>query len=935
MLPQQYKTKSDKPNMSYADLHHVIIRNVKDSPQKVAGDHQKQQIGGKAIDEEELVKYMSKLPSYLERGENLQERVLNVGVLDWGRLEKWQYSHKQTQYRDSRYSTSSSNTSSSFSTDESPTDSSRGHSCSPAHQRMHRPSLQFHLTTSPMEGHSQDVKFFEESVGKVQDIKTSESNTFNGQEKFFSTAPAFCKNHTDVKVEQCKKNDTEPKSGSGTGTLKNVPSDEMASCRKVKIKSQDGEFTKREENLQKPKFKNSKEDVPEGCRTVVLLLPRGRMESSHSGVSHNSNSATFCGRRSAEACRRSFSDKSVHADMNSDIPRSCPHPQEVSSKESQVKVKQPSYEDTVSIKFSSGSSHSTLQSAKVAKNLSKDRILEEKSSTTVPTCLPRNETSKALDPKPCKAEKVRSTSPFRRLNNGVGKMNKSSDIHNLKSTNVSAKACSENAMASSGMDASSSDQPTATGRARSSPLRRLLEPLLKPKAENCSRLVDPSERRSVSTERACRSSDGHLGSFVVQSGKVKLDMIGCKTININDSAMDKKHGPLTTFQALLRVAVKNGLPLLTFAVDKERDIIAATLKKLNTTVMDDYSCIYTFFTIREVKKKNGSWINQGGKGKAHDYIRNVVAQMKVSDSQMSNLIPQNQFSMREFVLFSVDLRQADNQTSVFQPNDELAAIVVKIPKKIIPSSRKHEHENNNGSNMSQVSLKESLSGVSCKSNLGENVQSQHSLSIQNFVSTAVILPGGTHSLPSKGGPSSLIERWNTGGSCDCGGWDLGCKLRILANRNQAPEKSSSTNCSPTTDRLELFPEVLVFNLNQHNDPQYYIGSCLLMLLLAFNTCQQGGAQSKPLFSLAPFKDGVYSVEFSSPLSTLQAFSICIAVLDNRNLRELSEPCNSLEEKTFGQTMHAVQNSGVSGTSRTEGDVPRYVSYPPLSPVGRV
>lgn len=109
-----------------------------------------------------------------------------------------------------------------------------------------------------------------------------------------------------------------------------------------------------------------------------------------------------------------------------------------------------------------------------------------------------------------------------------------------------------------------------------------------------------------------------------------------------------------------------------------------------------------------------------------------------------------------------------------------------------------------------------------------------------------------------------------------------------------------------------------------------------MLIFTFNSCQQGGAQeSQPLFTLAPFKEGVYSVEFSSSLSTLQAFSICTAVLDSRNLRELSEPCNSLDEKTVGQTMHVMQTSGVSsGTSRIE-DVPRYVSYPPLSPVGRV
>lgn len=812
MLPQQYKFK---PNMSYADLHLEITKNVKDIPQKTAGDHQKQQLGGKAVNEEELVKYMSKLPSYLERGEKLQEKVLNVGVLDWGRLEKWQYSHKQIPYKRSGFSAPSSNTSPSFSTDGSSSFSSRGHSCSPAHQRIHRPSLQFHLMASPIEGHSQVVNSFGEGVGKIQDIKTSESNTLNGQEKFMSTAPAFYKNRTDVKLEECKQSYSETMPGPGTGTLQNISSGEMPSCQKVKLKCQDGEFTKREENLHKPYLKNVKQDVPEGCKTVVLLLPRSRMESSHSGMSYNPNAAPFCGRRSAEASRRSFSDRRVHADLNSNIPHSCPLPREVSSEESQVK--KPSSVDAAQLNFSSVSSDSELQLRKMAKNPSKDRSSEEKKSTTIPSCLLPNEPSKVLDPKPSKAEKPRSTSPFCRFSSAVGKTGKSSgvkdvsDIHNLRSMDVSAKSGSENVMASVCLDASSNDKPTATSRARSSPLRRLLEPLLKPKAENSGRsVVDPLERRSVSRERACKSLDGQPGSSAVQSGKVKLDMIGCKTINVNNTAKDKKDGPRSAVQALLRVVVKNGLPLLTFAVDKESDILAATMKRLNPTVMDDYSCMYTFFTIREVKKKNGSWINQGGKGKAHDYIHNVVAQMKVSDSQMSNLTPQNQLSMREFVLFSVDLRQADNQTSVFQPNDELAAIVVKILRKIIPSSIKHEHHNNNH-NLSRENLKDYSSGRDYHPNSGENVRSQNFLSSQDFVNTTVILPSGIHSLPSKGGPSSLIERWNTGGSCDCGGWDLGCKLRILADQNQVLKKLSSPRGSPITDRVELYPEVLVFH----------------------------------------------------------------------------------------------------------------------------
>ena len=93
-------------------------------------------------------------------------------------------------------------------------------------------------------------------------------------------------------------------------------------------------------------------------------------------------------------------------------------------------------------------------------------------------------------------------------------------------------------------------------------------------------------------------------------------------------------------------------------------------------------------------------------------------------------------------------------------------------------------------------------------------------------------------------------------------------------------------------------------------------------------------EDQQVFSLAPFKEGSYSVEFHSTLSVLLAFSICTAVLDSKKQCELVESSNSVEEKNIGEPI-LVQNAGTSGPSRTEAEVPRYVSYPPHSPVGRV
>jgi hypothetical protein len=87
--------------------------------------------------------------------------------------------------------------------------------------------------------------------------------------------------------------------------------------------------------------------------------------------------------------------------------------------------------------------------------------------------------------------------------------------------------------------------------------------------------------------------------------------------------------------------------------------------------------------------------------------------------------------------------------------------------------------------------------------------------------------------------------------------------------------------------------------------------------------------------MTPFKDGIYSVEFNTSLSTLQAFSLCIAVLDGKKLCEMSESSNLFEEKTSLETILS-QNDGMRAPNGIVGEVPaRYVSYPPVSPVGRV
>ncbi|XP_010554917.1 PREDICTED: uncharacterized protein LOC104824512 [Tarenaya hassleriana] len=58
---------------------------------KAIGHRSNDCVNGSFNRDDELIKYMSKLPGYLQR-EVREGKVLNIGVLDWGSLEKWKHS---------------------------------------------------------------------------------------------------------------------------------------------------------------------------------------------------------------------------------------------------------------------------------------------------------------------------------------------------------------------------------------------------------------------------------------------------------------------------------------------------------------------------------------------------------------------------------------------------------------------------------------------------------------------------------------------------------------------------------------------------------------------------------------------------------------------------------------------------------------------------
>ncbi|XP_019188008.1 PREDICTED: uncharacterized protein LOC109182319 isoform X2 [Ipomoea nil] len=346
------------------------------------------------------------------------------------------------------------------------------------------------------------------------------------------------------------------------------------------------------------------------------------------------------------------------------------------------------------------------------------------------------------------------------------------------------------------MDSDTRDKANASGGGRSSPLRRLLNPLARSKTS--------------------KPPNGTLSSVTMKP-----------TTNSNENVSAKKH-EISTSEALLHLTCRDdGLPFFKFVANNGNDVLAAAVNKLPTSGKGGGCLIYSFCKVSVMKKKTGGWVGQGSKEKCSGLGYNIIGMMKVSSSEDESVV-------RESVLYSVDFGQGDKQAPEFLPNKELAAIMVR--------------------------------NQMMKHNKGDIV---------------VILPGAIHGLPHKGAPSSLIERWRSGGSCDCGGWDVGCKLRVLAGDNHENQDSITT------------------------------------------LVQRGEEEKKPVFWLSPLKNGVYSVQYDASITLLETFSACVAILTSQKLSHILEVPK--QEKIISASSTTIQGRGPA----------RYVLSPPLSPVARI
>uniref|UniRef100_A0ACD5UH81 Uncharacterized protein n=1 Tax=Avena sativa TaxID=4498 RepID=A0ACD5UH81_AVESA len=398
----------------------------------------------------------------------------------------------------------------------------------------------------------------------------------------------------------------------------------------------------------------------------------------------------------------------------------------------------------------------------------------------------------------------------------------------------------------------------SNSKGRRSPLSRMLDPLLRSRQTSTSVPVQPSfvpkchlpsntNKQSLNLEGSGSQNVQHMpvDAVVDPNNRAEANTNQSPSVLLNiERYLQQERESRARRQALLQLAWKNGLPLFMLSFG-DSDILAATVRRKGISDSDDLESAYTFFSVEEPKKKSGAWITVGNKIKKHQLVSSIIGELRISRRKSRCFHTQDFHTQREFVLVGSELLPTPAESSDSHIRREIGAFISTVSQ---TAESRYQLSSQNSGRSSSAPI-----GCSCPP-LGNFHPKMTNITNSSSASVIAILPNGIHCARTSGQPLPLIDRWRSGGSCDCGGWDEGCMLSVLTDDNTQETKS----CKSIQE-------------NQTQDGSH-----------RFDLITQGRSrEDRHAFSMVSFKEGLYTVEFSSSIALLQAFATCIVMLHDR------------------------------------------------------
>jgi hypothetical protein len=728
--------------------------------------------GRKAATVDELVKHMSNVPSYLQckgTADHLQDKALNVGVLEWGLLANW--SQQQNHEPSRRHGVSPSNTSRSrlFS--------------SPSHS---------HFSASPSSRSLESNQSTPMSDHQHSSSKGQQSRLVDEHHRKARYSPSPNSAVLSLLPGHGKYLSAENNCDHGGPSVSNVslPSDSVASS--------SGSCMQHERGGNKESTRKIEDDVhhrPRRLFTGSDSIGKNFFTSDNNDYMCNGpeQSSGLNGKHLESLISSSLMDASRNGrspygflediEPSHEFPRvpySCPLPIMDSA-------------DELGTSGTAARNNEVDTSGTTGKNFNQNR------STMRVAKDPPQSSGKFSDV---------GRMPDRHLVSGMKRVSRSCSLKE-------AAYARQHEVATSVDEAGDRSSSNSKGNRSRSPLRRMLDPILKPKQTSTSSPIRPSfvPKCHLPANTSKQSLDFE-GSVSQNVHRKSIDMIINSNYqaeaNINQTPrvllncvryLQQERDSATTRQALLQLAWKNGLPLFMLSYG-DSDILVATVRKRDTSEKDDLESTYAIFTVEEPKKKIGTWITTRGKNKKHQLMSSIAGEMSVARFKSRCNCTKNVHVHREFVLVGSELLPASKESGDSHVNREIAAFISAVPQQEAETSRQSSSQNAQKSS--------SPSGCCCPP-LG-NLQPSVDNSCTHSANVIAILPNGFHGTSTSGKPLPLIKRWKSGGACDCGGWDEGCMLSVLADSTQEKCATQANQALDGSQRFDFLVQVCIFVL---------------------------------------------------------------------------------------------------------------------------
>lgn len=296
-------------------------------------------------------------------------------------------------------------------------------------------------------------------------------------------------------------------------------------------------------------------------------------------------------------------------------------------------------------------------------------------------------------------------------------------------------------------------------------------------------------------------------------------------IKISDKFLRKSSSSPVHLHANLSMEYELGMPVFTFSLDRPDDVYMA-----RTWIDDndnDSRFIYSFRYI-------------GGR-RSNRNVSSLIGEMRVSSSTQICLEAEEPYqeedlvesSLSEFVLFDMARAQRSGQHS------RQNSLMYSEAENRVSDGSNQRQENRVADPWPASDLHPGLeiAAIVIRDSESFGYMKNRKLSRREV---KVIVPTGNHGLPDAENscPTPILQRWRSGGGCDCSGWDMGCHLFVLES-----------------------PELI----NNHQSLELYIEG-------------EKEMTTTPAMTMAFIREGRYEVSFHAKLSALQAFSVCVAEL---------------------------------------------------------